>query len=418
MNAGAAFRGFFGVDDDYVRPTPKNPWPADIFIAAILVVVSAATLLHLREIPEAVEYAPLERGLVAIVSGGVLIALRRRFPIAVLLLGSGLHFILTGILSPLVATTAGMQVLYFLGLYTAMAYARRRDTLMLSTVAVLAAMLVWLIASDAYVRSVLGEPPGGWYYFATVTINIAYFGAALFLGRQAWLQARSKAELRRSRELVRVQAEQLAHQAVLAERLRIARDLHDSVAHHISLIGVQTAAARRAMASKPELASQAMQEVEELSRGAVQELRGLLGSLRDLGPEGEGASLRTLEQLCSETDGPGLRVRYDLVGDADLPASLTPTQTSSLLRITQEALTNTRRHSTADEARVVLRIDDTTVELEVTDNGLPVPGTSGSGLGHVGMRERVAALGGRLDVGPRATKGYRVRVSLPRKASS
>ncbi|MDF1486852.1 sensor histidine kinase [Tessaracoccus caeni] len=418
MNIGAAFRGFFGLDDDYVRPAPKNPWPADILIAVVLMVVSVATLLQLQQIPEAIEYAPLGPGLLAIFTGGALIALRRRFPITVLLLGSGAHFILIGVLVPLVASIAGMQVLYFFGIYTAMAYARRRDTLMLATVAVLASMAVWLLVSDAYTRTVLGEIPGGWYYFATVTLNTAYFGAALFLGRQSWQQAKSEDELRRSREMVRLQGEQLAHQAVLAERLRIARDLHDSVAHHISLIGVQTAAARRAMASRPELASEAMQEVEELSRGAVQELRGLLGSLRDVGPDGENASLGSLEQLCAEADGSGLQVRYDLVGDPASLGSLTPTQASSLLRIAQEALTNVRRHSTADEARVVLRISEDTVELEVTDNGMPVPGTTGSGLGHVGMRERISALGGQLDVGPRATRGYRVRASFLRKASA
>ncbi|MEZ5087698.1 MAG: sensor histidine kinase [Tessaracoccus sp.] len=418
MMRGQKFRGFFGLDDDYTRPAPTNPWAADILIAVVLAVVSAAALMNFQEIPEAVEYAPLGPGLLAIATGGILIALRRRFPVTVLLLGSGAHFILTGVLVPLVATSAGMQVLYFFGIYTAMAYARRRDTLMLATLAVLFAMLVWLIATDAYSRSVFEILPSGWYYFATITINVAFFGGALFLGRQAWLQAKSEDELRRSRELVRVQAEQLAHQAVLAERLRIARDLHDSVAHHISLIGVQTAAARRAMGTRPELAAEAMQEVEGLSRGAVEELRGLLGSLRDLGPEGEGTSLGSLEQLCAEADSPALRVRYDLVGDTELLSALTPTQASSLLRVAQEALTNIRRHSTADQARVVLRLADEGVELEVTDNGMAVPGTSGSGLGHVGMRERISALGGQLEIGPRATTGYRVRAILPRKASA
>lgn len=418
MTWGGAIRGFFGLDDDYVRPAPGNPWTADILIALVLTVVSASTLMLYQEIPEAADAARLGPGLLAIGTGGILIALRRRFPIGVLLLGSGAHFILTGILVPLVATMPGMQVLYFFGIYTAMAYARRRDSLMLATIAVLVAMLVWLIASDAYARSVIELPPGAWYYVATVTINVAYFGAALHLGRQAWLQAKSEDELRRSRELVRLQAEQLAHQAVLAERLRIARDLHDSVAHHISLIGVQTAAARRAMTTRPELASEAMQGVEELSRGAVQELRGLLGSLREVDPIPDGASLGSLEQLCDGASSPSLHIRYDLVDDENLLSALTPTQASSLLRIAQEALTNVRRHSTADEARVVLRVSEAVIELEITDNGMPVPGTTGSGLGHVGMRERIAALGGQLEVGPRSTTGYRVRAILPGRSSA
>ncbi|MFT3875352.1 MAG: sensor histidine kinase [Propioniciclava sp.] len=412
-------RAFFGLDEDYVRPTPSGPWLGDVLIALILALVSAASLMTFTQIPEAAEYVtPLWPNLVAIASGSLLIAVRRRFPVAILLLGSGAHFIITGVNFPLVTQLSGMQVLYFLGIYTAMAYARRRDTLMLATIAVLASMLIWLVVSDAYTRAVIELPRDGWYYLATITTNLAYFGAALFLGRQAWLQAKAEDDLLRSRAMIERQGEQLARQAVLAERLRIARDLHDSVAHHISLIGVQTAAARRAMATRPELASEAMQEVEGLSRGAVEELRGLLGSLRDADADGDDRSLNSLEQLCEEASTPTLRVSFDTVGDPVQASMLTPTQASSLLRIAQEALTNVRRHSTADEVRVVLRVTESAIEIEVTDNGTPIPHTTGSGLGHVGMRERVHALGGQLDIGPRATHGYRVRATIPRKVSA
>lgn len=415
----SSVRAFFGLDDDFVRPVPSGPWLGDALIALVLAAVSVASLMVYTEIPETAEYVtPLWPNLLAIATACALIAVRRRFPIAVLLLASGAHFIIAGVNLPLVTVLAGMQVLYFLGIYTAMAYARRRDTLMLAMIAVLASMLVWLVVSDAHARAVVEVPRTAWNYVATITANLAYFGAALFLGRQAWLQAKAEDGLRTSRAMIQRQSEQLARQAVLAERLRIARDLHDSVAHHISLIGVQTAAARRAMETRPELASAAMQEVEGLSRGAVQELRGLLGSLRDVDADSDDRSLGSLERLCAESSTEALRVTYDVVGETALLSALTPTQASSLQRVAQEALTNTRRHSTADEVRVVLRATETDVELEVTDNGTPVPGTTGSGLGHVGMRERVLALGGRLELGPRATRGYRVRVTLPRKATA
>lgn len=416
--AGEAVRSFFGLEDPYVRPVPTNPWPADALVAAVLTVVSLSTMLYYRELPRGPEFVPLWPSVASVLSAGVLIAARRRFPISVLLVCSGLHFIAFGAAIPIVAALASMQVLYFLGIYTAMAYARRRDTLMLAVLAVLAAMMVWLVIADVYQRSLFlgaGFTPSLAYYASTAALNLAYFGAALWLGRNAWLQAKATDELAASKDLIRRQAAQLADRAVVEERLRIARDLHDSVAHHISLIGVQTAAARRVMATRPELAATSMAEVEELSRGAVTELRGLLGSLRDVDAPEPGGTLGSLATLCAEASGNGLSVTYQVVGDPDAGDQLPPIAASSLLRITQEALTNVRVHSTADEARVVLRVGQHRIELEVTDNGLPVPSSGGSGLGQVGMRERVAALGGDLHVGARVgQRGYRVHVTLPR----
>lgn len=417
---GDGLRSFFSIDDGYERPAPAHPWRADAAVALVLTLVSVTTMFYYRELPQGVEYAPLAPSLASILSAGVLIAFRRHFPIAVLLLASGVHFIAFGTALPLVSSLPGMQVLYFLGIYTAMAYARRRDTLMLAVMAVLAAMLVWLVLADVYQRSLLWHEdfdPTPAYYASTIVVNLAYFGAALWLGRNAWLQAKATDELASSKVLIEQQSRQLAKQAVVEERLRIARDLHDSVAHHISLIGVQTAAARRVMETRPELARTAMGEVEELSRDAVVELRGLLGSLRDIDDDFEAGPASTsgsLAALCEESSGNGLSVTYEVAGDPGLAEALPPMMASSLLRITQEALTNVRRHSTADQARVVLRTGAQRVELEITDNGLPVPRSGGSGLGHVGMRERVSALGGDLHVGPRSVQGYRVHVTLPR----
>ena len=217
---------FFGTDDDYVRARPERPWRTDWVIAVVLSVISMSVVIF-------------------------------------------------GIAFPAVVSTASMQILYFLGIYTAMAYARRRHTLMLSIIAVLFAMVVWLVVADSYARSVQPDDfqPTLWFYVGTAVMNLGFFGGAIWLGRQAWLQAKVNHELAESQRIVREQGERLAAQAVVAERLRIARGLHDSVAHHISLIGVQTGAARRAMATKPDVAAQAMQEVETMSRDAVAELQ-------------------------------------------------------------------------------------------------------------------------------------------------
>ena len=410
---------FFGLDDDYVRPAADRPWRTDGIVAALLTGISASLLMFMRDMNDELRHSlPLVPSFVAIGSAGVLITFRRRYPVGILLLASGAHFIVVGVTLPLVVTMTSMQVLYFLGIYTAMAYARRRQSLMLAMAAVLFAMLVWLIMADSYARAIQPDEfqPTFWYYVGTVVMNLAYFGVAIWLGRQAWLQAKAAEELATSRELVQAQARQLADQAVIAERLRIARDLHDSVAHHISLIGVQTAAARRAMDTKPELAAEAMRGVEDMSRDAVAELRSMLGSLRDVHEDGGLKTVQALAALAEESSDAGLRVAYECVGDPAAAERLTPMQSSNLLRIAQESLTNVRRHSTATEARVVVRLEDG-IELEITDNGLPVPNTAGSGLGQVGIRERAAAMGAEVEIGPRASRGYRVRVALPRKAA-
>lgn len=408
---------FFGIDDPFVRQAPPRPWRTDWIIGAFLTLISLATVMYARDLsPETAEYLPLGPSVGVIVLAGALISLRRQFPLAILLLVSGAHFIVVGVTLPMVASSAGMQVLYFLGIYTAMAYARNRQSLALTIGAVLLAMVVWLVSFDSYARATMPDEfrPSFWYYLGTTVLNFAYFGGAIWLGRQAWLQARLTAQLTASQELVTAQATQLAEQAVVTERLRIARDLHDSVAHHISLIGVQTAAARRAMGSRPEAAGEAMQGVEEMSRQAVAELRTVLGSLRDVAGDGGATSLAGVAALADDP-GPGaLRVSYQLVGEESPEAVVTPVQAGQLLRIAQESLANVRRHSTATEARVVVRLGDR-VELEITDNGLPIAGTQGTGLGHVGIRERVASLGGQVELGPRSTQGYRVRVTLPRK---
>lgn len=414
-------REFFGLDDAYVRPIPPHPWRRDWLFALILCVVSMCSIMWIRDAnPELRSSTPLVPSAIAIVCGGILISVRRRYPIAVLFLASGVHFILVGTTLPLVATVGGMQVLYFLGIYTAMAYARRRDTLMLVMLAVLVAMLAWLIIADSYGRAMMPDEfqPTFWYYAATAALNLAYFGMAIWLGRQAWEQAKATDELASSRHLINAQARQLADQAVIAERMRIARDLHDSVAHHISLIGVQTSAARRAMATRPELAATAMAEVEAMSREAVSELRSVLGSLRDVDEISGPQTVQALAALAEESSGHGIRVSYEVVGDTPSAHGLTPLQASNLLRVAQEALTNVRRHSTANEVRMVLRLSPD-LQLEITDNGRPVPGTTGSGLGHVGIRERVAALGGTAEIGPRrSTTGYRVLVRVPARIGS
>lgn len=416
---GDLLERIFGLHDEFERPVPTAAWRTDVVIAALLSLISLSLVFTNRDIDELREYLPLWPSLIAVASAGVLLSFRRRFPIGVMLALTGVHFIGFGVWLPMVASLASMQITYFLAIYTAVAFARRRDHLTVAVLTVYFAMAVWLILFDVYGRAFMPDDfqPTAWYYVSTALINLAYFGGATWLGRDAWLRAKATHELAASTALVQQQAGQLAEQAVVSERLRIARDLHDSVAHHISLIGVQTAAARRAMATKPEAATEALLAVEDMSRSAVTDLRSLVGSMRDASTDGGGHhSLDSLAAIATEASRDGLTVDYSFVGDEGSAASLTPIQLSTIARVAQEALTNVRRHSTATQARIVARAYPGSLELEVTDNGRAIPNTSGSGLGHVGMRERVAALGGTVDVGPRATQGFRVFVRIPRTA--
>lgn len=409
-------RDFFGIDDDFVRRVPHGALRTDIGVATVLMLLSVTSLLGYWSIPDFREDSHLAWSIPLMVLAGAMIALRRLFPVWVLLLCTGVHFIVVGSLFPLAASQPGMQVLYFLGLYSAMAWARNREALMLATIVVLLAMTAWVSLSfsvfDALYIAELGASPL-LLVLGNVLVNVAYFGGATWLGRNSWLKARSDAELIASRQLVEEQTQQLAGQAILGERLRIARELHDSLAHHVALIGVQTAAARRIMDKKPQEAKEALLGAERSARQSVDELRTVLGSLRAGDDEPAAYGLESLPDLVVDNVTLGLDVEHKTVGDPIRLDQLTPTQSATLYRVVQEALSNIRTHSTATEARVTIRLGERRVEAEVVDDGRPLAGTNGSGLGQVGIRERVAALGGDSEIGPRPERGYRVLVRLP-----
>ena len=224
---------------------------------------------------------------------------------------------------------------------------------------------------------------------------------------------------------IRDQSDTLRRRAVTDERLRIARELHDVVGHHVSVIGIQAAAARRVIDRDPEAAATALGDIERSSREAVTQMRSLLGTLRDLGEEAGERDGRApepgvsdLPALAAERTASGLVTAYDEVESSPGAAQQLPGPLGlSLYRVAQEALANTTRHSTARSARIVLRVEDRTAspyaEVEVLDDGRPRGATSGSGLGHLGMRERAAGMRGEVEIGPRPTGGYRVRVRVP-----
>jgi signal transduction histidine kinase len=243
--------------------------------------------------------------------------------------------------------------------------------------------------------------------FFTTTVEDTVFTMGLAVG--AW----ALGEAARNR---RTAIDEEARRAVSDERAHIARELHDVIAHSVSVIVVQAAAADDVFDERPDQARAALRSIERSGREAMTELRRLLGAVRpEARPPGPQPGLDRVEELAEPLRAAGLGVGVHREGDpAPLPAGVD----LSAYRIVQEALTNTLRHARASRAEVTLSYGADAVELEVTDDGSGVsagdPGAPGQGL--MGMRERAALLGGTLEAGPLPRGGYRVHARLPLEA--
>jgi signal transduction histidine kinase len=242
-----------------------------------------------------------------------------------------------------------------------------------------------------------------------------FFALAWALGKTLrWRQLRGDRLEARTVELEAAR-EQQVRAAVAEERAQIARELHDVVAHSVSLMVLQAGAARQAFGQKPEKALESLLSVEATGRTAMFELRRMLGILRkpgdvdDLTPQ---PSLRHLDMLLAQMREAGLQVELEMDGAAD---SAPPGVDLAAYRIVQEGLTNALKHAAPCRAWVRIRCDPTAVEVAVENDGTPGRASDGSGTGHglIGMRERTAVYGGTFEAGPRPGGGFRVRARLP-----
>ena len=231
------------------------------------------------------------------------------------------------------------------------------------------------------------------------------FGAPWAAGRA--IRARRLNDGRLEQERARAAA------AIVDERARIARELHDVVAHSISVMILQARGGRHALETHPDEADAAFANIERTGQESLDEMRRLLGLLRSsdeelaLAPQ---PGLRELHRLVDQVRDAGLPVEVLVEGE---PRELPPGVDLSAYRIVQEALTNALRHAGPASARVQLRYLPDTLELEVADDGSGVGDGAGAGYGLIGMRERVSVYGGELDAGRRPGGGYALRVRLP-----
>jgi signal transduction histidine kinase len=315
-----------------------------------------------------------------------------------------------------------LNISLFMALYTVGAWVSRRSLAMGVRAAIVLGMAVWLVISifqaatdpdalEGFSRAGAFSPLLA-YMLIQVLINLLYFAGSWWFGDRAFASARHRWELEQRTTELEQERERTAAQAVALDRVRIARALHDAVAHHVSVIGIQAGAARTVLTTDAEAASGALQTIERASRDAIHELHDLLTTLRDSDePEDSVRGIDRVPELVAASVDAGLPTSYRVIGDAvPVPA----VASVNLYRIAQEALTNVRKHGGPDaSADVRLRYGSDHVELEVANSGGIAVHRMPGGLGQLGMRERVAASGGTLELGPRSRGGYLVRARIP-----
>ena len=324
------------------------------------------------------------------------LAARRYRPVAVLAIT-----LAAAVALDLLAGTFQMQGAV-VALYTVAAHCDRKT-----------AIRAGIATAGAVALTIVGEPVGD--AVLQVVATYAIFAAAWTLGdnmrtRRAYLRGVEERADRLERERV-----ENVRRATAEEQARIARELHDVIAHSVSVMVVQAAAAGDVFDANPARAREALASIEATGREALAELRRLLGQVRTDAGDASFApqpGLGALAGLAEQVRRAGIAVDVNVEGvPIELPAGVD----LAAYRVAQEAITNALKHASASKVAVTVRYRDEHVEVEVVDDGVGGGTTDGDGLGHgiIGMRERAALYGGELRAEPRPGGGFRVFVSLP-----
>lgn len=368
------------------------------------------------------EQAPMGWAVAYAAALGVPLAFRRQWPSTVAVVVAAAFF---GAGTLHIPELYAGNIAMFIAFYTVGAVLPDRRRAAWVRAGITVGMFVWLL-TETFIQAAhpTGDTPsqaGAFspfvaYSLMNILVNALYFGGAYYFGERAWASSRQRRDLALRTAELEQERERTAAQAVALERVRIARELHDVVAHHVSLMGVQAGAARAVMAKDPDAAAATLSEVEASARAAIDELHKLLVTLReDSAATAPVRDLGGLDALVSESARAGVPATLTVVGS---PRAVPDTVAAALVRIVQEALTNVRRHAGAGaRADVRLRYTPDGVEAEVSNTGRPVV-RMGQGLGLVGMRERAAACGGTMEARPRADGGFLVRATVPAPAGA
>ena len=327
--------------------------------------------------------------------GGAVLVLRRRDPLATLAVS------LLALLGVALVGATPLAMAPLIGLYTVATSCERRVTL---------AALVLTVAVS--VATTLVVPSGDQLFdpIQAVACSLAAWGIGIYVETRR----KYRRELQRRAAFVEREHQQLERLAAHQERAAIARELHDIVAHSVTVMLVGVRGARDVLHSRPEVADATLGKVETSGEQSLVELRRILEVLREPADAAESRpqpSLAQLDALVAQYRNPGLAVTLERAGDQrPLPGGVE----LSVYRIVQEALTNVLKHARASSVVVSLAFRDSALELEVVDDGTPLRRDAAvPGHGLVGMRERVALLGGELETGRRESGGFRVAARLP-----
>ncbi|MBB5867148.1 signal transduction histidine kinase [Allocatelliglobosispora scoriae] len=370
-------------------PLLGRRWRFGELIAADTVLAVVLALLCSYAAMEGTALVPVA-WLTGVLIGGPL-AVRRRWPVvtAVVTIAASAAALTSGIIPAYAAVPPSAAVAF--ALYMVGAAVPRRASILTLTGG-FAAMVCALTLADTSASAEFGGAEVG---FACLAV-----GAGWVLGR-ATRDRRASAASR---------LEQATQQAVIQERLRIARELHDIVAHSMSLIAVKAAVANHVAELRPQEAGAALRVIESTSRAALAELRHAVGALRGDEAYTPTPGLAGLARLAEQAASSGVEVHLEVRGEAELPEGVGV----SAYRIVQESLTNVIKHAAPARCEVTVTVGGGECRIEVTDDGRRPPADPARpGHGLVGMRERVAVYGGALDAGPLPAGGFRVAACLP-----
>jgi signal transduction histidine kinase len=386
----------------------RHPMLVDGVLAVMLAPLSLGQIFHasarLAHWPAALADGPWIRLLAALFIV-VAVAVRRRVPDTAFALAA-----LSGLIQLTTPTPLPSDVALLVLLYTVAAYRPRRH----SATALLACLGGAVLAAWVWLPPSGGEP----VYGERLIFAVLFLWGCLLL---AWVLGDSMRYRRGyyaalEDKAARLEAERHAQAkiAAAAERARIARELHDVVAHHVSVMVVQADGAGYALRTDPDRAQAALSAISTTGRQALTEMRRLLGVLRSADQHTELApmpGLGELRELLDQARAAGLEVSYTLTGT---PRELPEGAELAAYRVVQESLTNTRKHAgLAATAAVTLRYQPDGLTVEVTDDGIAPVSDQPGGHGLAGMRERIAMYGGTVQAGPRPGGGFGVTAHLP-----
>ncbi|MEP6481327.1 MAG: sensor histidine kinase [Rhodoglobus sp.] len=410
--------------ETWTRPRPAAAGYSRDALSAVVLAVSAGLSAGLyNRLGIYTDPAPLWLSILAIAAYTLPLALRRRYPVVVAVIVSAAFFVAGQFRVP---ESLFVNIALFLAIYTVGAWSSNRRRAIIVRGAIVLFMFAWIstnlvatIADPAlmphYSRSGVFSQLAAFAVIQIIT-NLLYFIGAWVFGNAMWESARQRSELADAAAELTAEREFSSAQAVALDRVRIARELHDVVAHHVSVMGLQAGAARRLMPSDPTAASGSLEIVEKSAREAVDELHRLLSTLRDGDGDTASTSVSTrriaqLPELVAAARAAGTPTVLQIVGE---PFPLSALTGFTLYRVAQESLTNVRKHAGASaSAEVRLRYTESGVELEIADTGGGRATNRPAGLGQLGMRERLNAVGGSIEFSRRRNGGYLVRAAIP-----